>query len=119
MPHVVIKPEPDGSCNRVHVTDGLPFAALPAKPRGNTQAVLLPAPVTGLSRAVYLGIVHTEVERKYENYFYQMEVRQDGTCALPVQPLLTLLQFSWMTKTVLLLCFNMPNSRLWHTLCTR
>jgi hypothetical protein len=79
MPHVVIKPEPDGSCNRVHVTDGLPFAALPAKPRGNTQAVLLPAPVTGLSRAVYLGIVHTEVERKYENYFYQMEVRQDGT----------------------------------------
>jgi hypothetical protein len=38
-------------------------------------------------------------------------------CALPVQPLLTLLQFSWMTKTVLLLCFNMPNkSALAHTL---
>jgi hypothetical protein len=32
-------------------------------------------------------------------------------CALPVQPLLTLLQFSWMTKTVLLLCFNMPNNK--------
>jgi hypothetical protein len=75
MPHVVIQPQPDGTCSQVHKTPGSPFKALPAKPRGNTQAVLLPAAVSGLGRDVYLGIVHTEVDRKYENFFYQMEVR--------------------------------------------
>ena len=75
MPHVVIKPAPDGTCNILHVTDGAVFAQLPARVRGNTQAVLLPAAVSGLQRAVYLGIVHVEVERRYTNYFYQMEVR--------------------------------------------
>ena len=39
------------------------------------QAVLVPAAVSGLAADVYLGIVHTEVDRKYENYLYQMEVR--------------------------------------------
>lgn len=80
MPHVVIKPEADGTCNMVHMTDGLAFKQLPAKPRGNAQAVLLPAAVSGYVKAAYLGVVHTEVERKYENYFYLMEVR-----ALPME----------------------------------
>lgn len=79
LPHVVIKPNPDGTCTTVHLTDAAVFKSLPAKPRGNTQAVLLPAAVSGLARDVFVGIVHTEVERKYENYMYLMEVRR-GTC---------------------------------------
>lgn len=73
VPHIVIKPTADGTCRMVHLTDGLAFSQLPSKPRGNTQAVLLPAAVSGLNKAVYLGIVHTEVERSYTNYLYQME----------------------------------------------
>jgi hypothetical protein len=38
------------------------------------QAVLVPAAVSGLAHDMYMGIVHTEVDRKYENFFYQMEV---------------------------------------------
>jgi len=78
VPHIVIKPTADGTCRMVHLTDGLAFSQLPSKPRGNTQAVLLPAAVSGLNKAVYLGIVHTEVERSYTNYLYQMEVRGVG-----------------------------------------
>jgi hypothetical protein len=76
-PHVVIKPVPNGTCFKAYQTDSTLLQRLPAKPRGNTQAVLLPAAVSGEADDVYVGIVHVEVERRYDNYFYKMQVRID------------------------------------------
>lgn len=74
-PHIVIKPYPNGTCIKVHESTSDVFGALPARPKGNTQAVLLPAAVTGsLTGDEYIGIVHTEVNRTYTNYFYKMQV---------------------------------------------
>jgi hypothetical protein len=72
---VVIKPAPNGTCVKAYKTDSTLLQRLPAKPRGNTQAVLLPAAVSGEGDDVYVGIVHVEVERRYDNYFYKMQVR--------------------------------------------
>jgi hypothetical protein len=73
-PHVVIKPFPNGTCTKAYQTDSPLLQQLPAKPRGNTQAVLLPAAVSGEADDCYIGIVHVEVQRSYTNYFYKMQV---------------------------------------------
>jgi hypothetical protein len=73
-PHVVIKPAPNGTCTTAYTTASPLLQRLPAQPRGNTQAVLLPSAVSGEGADVYIGIVHVEVQRRYENYFYKMQV---------------------------------------------
>jgi hypothetical protein len=87
-PHVVIKPAPNGTCVKAYHTESPLLQRLPAKPRGNTQAVLLPAAVSGEVDDVYVGIVHVEVERRYDNYFYKMQVKDFNsahvTCLLDV-----------------------------------
>jgi hypothetical protein len=72
-PHVVIEPYPNGTCVRVFETPGRAFKHLPSKPRGNTQAVLVPAAFSGEKRDFYLGVVHGESGRAYQNYFYKMQ----------------------------------------------
>jgi hypothetical protein len=72
-PHVVIEPYPNGTCVRVFETPSPAFARLPSKPRGNTQAVLVPAAFSGERRDYYLGVVHAEQGRAYLNYFYKMQ----------------------------------------------
>lgn len=78
-PHVVIKPDPNGTCSKVHQTESPPLKGLPAQPKGNTQAILLPAAIIGEPEDVYIGIVHVEVDRSYTNYFYKMQVRVINT----------------------------------------
>ncbi|KAF8057236.1 hypothetical protein HT031_006044 [Scenedesmus sp. PABB004] len=77
LPHVVIAPGPDGACVVAHETDSRAvLGRLAAPPRGNTQAVLLPAALLSGGRQgdadVYLGIFHVEVNRSYTNYLYKM-----------------------------------------------
>jgi hypothetical protein len=73
-PHVVLEPYPNGTCVRVFETpSSRAFAHLPSKPRGNTQAVLVPAAFSGERRDYYLGVVHGEAGRAYKNYFYKMQ----------------------------------------------
>lgn len=72
-PHVVIEPYPNGTCARVFETRGRVFRHLPSPPRGNTQAVLVPAAFSGEARDYYLGVVHAERGRAYQNYFYKMQ----------------------------------------------
>lgn len=72
-PHVVIEPYPNGTCARVFETRGRAFRGLPSPPRGNTQAVLVPAAFSGEKRDYYLGVVHAERGRAYQNYFYKMQ----------------------------------------------
>lgn len=73
-PHVVIEPYPNGTCARVFETpSSRAFGHLPSKPRGNTQAVLVPAAFSGERRDYYLGVVHGEAGRAYQNYFYKMQ----------------------------------------------
>jgi len=72
-PHVVIEPYPNGTCARVFETPGRAFRGLPSPPRGNTQAVLVPAAFSGEARDYYLGVVHAEAGRAYRNFFYKMQ----------------------------------------------
>lgn len=72
---MVIKPSANGTCTKLYETKSMALKVLPAKPKGNTQAVLLPSSVTGELHTVYMGILHTEVNRSYTNYFYKMQVR--------------------------------------------
>jgi hypothetical protein len=74
-PHVVIEPQPNGTCTKVFETSSRAFQQLPAKPRGNTQAVLVPAGFSGEPRDFYLGVVHAEINRSYQNFFYKMQAR--------------------------------------------
>ncbi|GBF90891.1 hypothetical protein Rsub_03746 [Raphidocelis subcapitata] len=72
-PHVVIEPHPNGTCTKVFETSSRAFQQLPTKPRGNTQAVLVPAGFSGEPRDFYLGVVHAEINRSYQNFFYKMQ----------------------------------------------
>jgi len=72
-PHVVIQPYPNGTCVKVFETTSRVFKELGSKPRGNTQAVLVPAGFSGEPRDFYLGVVHAEMNRAYLNYFYKMQ----------------------------------------------
>lgn len=75
-PHVVLKAQPDGTCVEAFSTSSSrAFGELAAKPRGNTNAVFVPSALSGEDRDYYLGIVHSEVNRTYENYFYKMQAR--------------------------------------------
>ncbi|KAF6264081.1 hypothetical protein COO60DRAFT_1698523 [Scenedesmus sp. NREL 46B-D3] len=86
-PHVVIKPGPNGTCAPAHQTPSPPLQRLPARPRGNTQAVLLPAAVSGVDADAYIGILHTEVQRQYANYFYMMQASpQRNLHTQPAEP---------------------------------
>jgi hypothetical protein len=71
---VVIQPYPNGTCVKVFETTSRVFKELGSKPRGNTQAVLVPAGFSGEPRDFYLGVVHAEMNRAYLNYFYKMQV---------------------------------------------
>jgi hypothetical protein len=66
----------------VFETSSRVFKELGAKPRGNTQAVLVAAGFSGEPRDFYLGVVHAEVNRAYQNFFYKMQVGafRGGTC---------------------------------------
>ena len=72
-PHVVIQPSPNGTCTKVFETNSRVFRNLTSRPRGNTQAVLVPAAFSGEARDFYLGVVHAEAARAYTNYFYKMQ----------------------------------------------
>eukprot|EP00775_Hariotina_reticulata_P011142 gene11142-11295_t len=72
-PHVVIQPYPNGTCVKVFETQSRVFRNLTSKPRGNTQAVLVPSAFSGEARDFYLGVVHAENKRAYQNYFYKMQ----------------------------------------------
>ena len=74
-PHVVIEPLPNGTCVKAFETSSRVFSNLTTKPRGNTQAVLVPAGFSGEPRDFYLSIVHAEINRSYQNFFYKMQVR--------------------------------------------
>ncbi len=39
------------------------------------QAVFVPSTFSGEPRDFYLGVVHAESKRAYQNYFYKMQVR--------------------------------------------
>jgi hypothetical protein len=73
-PHVVIEPFPNGTCVKAFETSSRAFRNLTTKPRGNTQAVLVPAAFSGEPRDFYLAIVHAEINRSYKNFFYKMQV---------------------------------------------
>jgi hypothetical protein len=73
-PHVVIQPMPNGTCVKLFDSSSRVFRNLTSKPRGNTQAVLVPAAFSGEARDFYLGVVHAESQRAYLNYFYKMQV---------------------------------------------
>lgn len=73
-PHVVIQAHSNGTCVKVFETSSRVFKELGAKPRGNTQAVLVAAAFSGEPRDFYLGVVHAEVNRAYQNFFYKMQV---------------------------------------------
>jgi hypothetical protein len=73
-PHVVIQPMPNGTCVKLFESSSRVFRNLTSKPRGNTQAVLVPAAFSGEARDFYLGVVHAESQRAYQNYFYKMQV---------------------------------------------
>ncbi len=75
VPHVVIQPYPNGTCVKLFETSSRVFRNLTSKPRGNTQALLIPAAFSGEPRDFYLGVVHAESARSYQNYFYKMQVR--------------------------------------------
>jgi len=77
-PHVVIEPFANGTCAKVFETNSRVFKNLTTKPRGNTQAVLVPAGFSGEPRDFYMGIVHAEIDRSYQNFFYKMQVRCDA-----------------------------------------
>jgi hypothetical protein len=83
-PHVVIQPMPNGTCVKLFESSSRVFRNLTSKPRGNTQAVLVPAAFSGEARDFYLGVVHAESQRAYQNYFYKMQV---GMQACVPQPL--------------------------------
>eukprot|EP00879_Flechtneria_rotunda_P011483 GHRR01011996.1.p1 GENE.GHRR01011996.1~~GHRR01011996.1.p1 ORF type:complete len:269 (+),score=43.57 GHRR01011996.1:125-931(+) len=72
-PHVVIQAHPNGTCVKLFETPTRVFRNLTSKPRGNTQAVLVPAAYSGETRDFYLGVVHAEASRSYQNYFYKMQ----------------------------------------------
>eukprot|EP00882_Tetradesmus_deserticola_P005791 GHRQ01006096.1.p1 GENE.GHRQ01006096.1~~GHRQ01006096.1.p1 ORF type:complete len:462 (+),score=146.26 GHRQ01006096.1:352-1737(+) len=72
-PHVVIQPMPNGTCVKLFESSSRVFRNLTSKPRGNTQAVLVPAAFSGEARDFYLGVVHAESQRAYQNYFYKMQ----------------------------------------------
>lgn len=72
-PHVVIEPLPNGTCVKAFETSSRAFRNLTAKPRGNTQAVLVPAAFSGEARDFYLAVVHAEIGRSYQNFFYKMQ----------------------------------------------
>jgi hypothetical protein len=74
-PHVVIQPMANGTCVKVFETHSRVFKNLTSKPRGNTQAVFVPSTFSGEPRDFYLGVVHAESNRAYQNYFYKMQVR--------------------------------------------
>jgi hypothetical protein len=74
-PHVVIQPMSNGTCVKVFETHSRVFKNLTSKPRGNTQAVFVPSTFSGEPRDFYLGVVHAESNRAYQNYFYKMQVR--------------------------------------------
>jgi hypothetical protein len=76
-PHVVIQPYPNGTCVKLFETQSRVFRNLTSKPRGNTQAVLVPSAFSGEARDFYLGVVHAENKRAYQNYFYKMQVSRD------------------------------------------
>jgi hypothetical protein len=71
---VVIQAHSNGTCVKVFETSSRVFKELGAKPRGNTQAVLVAAAFSGEPRDYYLGVVHAEVNRAYQNFFYKMQV---------------------------------------------
>ncbi|KAI8477356.1 MAG: hypothetical protein J3K34DRAFT_397993 [Monoraphidium minutum] len=72
-PHVVIEPLPNGTCVKAFETSSRVFSNLTTKPRGNTQAVLVPAAFSGEPRDFYLSVVHAEINRSYQNFFYKMQ----------------------------------------------
>lgn len=69
---------PNGTCVKLFESSSRVFRNLTSKPRGNTQALLVPAAFSGEARDFYLGVVHAESQRAYLNYFYKMQV---GMCA--------------------------------------
>lgn len=72
-PHVVIQPHSNGTCTKLFESPSRVFRNLTSKPRGNTQAVLVPSAFSGEARDFYLGVVHAENNRAYQNYFYKMQ----------------------------------------------
>lgn len=95
-PHVVIQPLPNGTCVKLFETSSRVFRNLTSRPRGNTQAVLVPSAFSGEPRDFYLGVVHAESKRAYQNYFYKMQVSGDrvGNC-----------RACWQSAAFSLLCF--------------
>lgn len=72
----------NGTCVKVFETHSRVFKNLTSKPRGNTQAVFVPSTFSGEPRDFYLGVVHAESNRAYQNYFYKMQVRRTCICQL-------------------------------------
>lgn len=75
-PHVVIKPDSNGTCTRAYVTENDEvFKDLVGTPRGNTNLALVPASFSGEAQDFYLGIIHYRRRKRpvyYRNLFYKM-----------------------------------------------
>lgn len=75
-PHVVVKPDANGTCVKVYVSDNEDvFMNIGGKPRGNTNTILIPSTFSGEDEDFYMGIVHYRRKKRpvyYRNLFYKM-----------------------------------------------